>query len=123
MNITPEKLIEIQKVLRRGTNVKTVDSSTGECQIYIFDGFSEEECHIHHCELNPRCPGTKDRPKCQGFMRWINSNTKVEHEACPYMGAAELTVKAGILVNKFIRVKTDPVTQERTEVFIEPAKF
>ncbi len=53
---------------------------------------------------------------CQGFMRWIDAEGK-EFEECPYIGAAEMTVKSGFLIQGFIRK-----TKEGTTV-IKPEEF
>ncbi len=113
--LKPEKLVNIQKTLRRGTEVISVDGDK-----YVFDGFSSDECPHEFCELHPvniNKAEASPNKMCQGFMRWIRKSDNVTLEACPYMGAASLTIDDGIEVKVILKTKNGKTEEIKPESY------
>lgn len=91
--LIPDQLIDLQRIIRRGTVVKARDEEKDILIEAEFDGFSEEACPYRYCELHPKNPNKRkdDATKpCDGFMRWIVDGK--EQESCPYLGGVTLTI-------------------------------
>ena len=114
-----KKLIELQKTLRRGTEVIGSNNKT-----YKFDGFHNVECPHVYCDLHPvninKASSSKDEI-CQGFMIWYNDEEK--HVACPFAGAQSFTIEDQLTVKYIKKTKIDPVSKEQVEELLKPEDY
>jgi hypothetical protein len=92
-------LLNIQKVITRGTKVVTKDGRT-----FTFDGFDENECPHKFCMLHPRNSHSKKTlEKCQGMMKWTEGESDKIVKDCPIIGGDEFTINTHTMIKYIIK--------------------
>jgi len=118
--LTPDQIIDLQRIIRRGTIVKVHNQAKDVFIEAEFDGFSEESCPYRYCELHPKNPNKRreDSTKpCDGFMRWIIEGK--EQEACPYLGGLYFTAGDQQIVTEIRTKEKDKVVWKEPEKYLK----
>ncbi len=120
--ISPEELIKLQRILRRGTVVKVHDQKEDSFTEATFDGFSDIECSYRYCQLHPKYPGRdKGKESCDGYMRWVLDGKEIE--SCPYLGGLQLTTGDMQVITEIKTKKKNSETGGYDETWLIPPDY